>query len=403
MVVDAHMEITLRPGRERSVLLRHPWIYSGAIADVRGDPGPGDTVEVFSSDGDWLARAAYSATSQIRARLWTWRREEDIDSDFFLRRLRQAIGARAGLYVPDWLTAYREVHAESDGIPGLIIDRYNEFRVVQILSAGAERWREAIVSGIEAISDSRGIYERSEADVRQLEGLQPRSGHLWGEEPPEDLQILENGLRFRVDVHQGHKTGFYLDQRDNRQLVRESVPPGEVLDCFAYTGAFTVAALVGGAAHVTAIESSDRAWALAQDNLRLNGLAIERCEWAAADVFAELRRLRDRARSFEAVILDPPRFAPTASQVQRAARAYKDINLLAFKLLRPGGMLYTFSCSSGVGPDLFQKIIAGAAHDAGVEASITAWPGQPRDHPVGLSFPEGRYLKGLVCRVAGAA
>jgi len=394
-------ELILKKARERSVLQRHPWIFSGAIDDVRGDPAPGATVDVLSAAGEWLARAAYSPRSQLRARIWTWAQDEPVDAGFLRRRLELAIRARARLAGTGRVTAFREVHAESDGLPGLVIDRYGDYRVVQFLSAGAEAWRQAILDALAEGSDCQGIYERSDVDVRSLEGLAPRSGPAWGAPPPTDLVIEENGLHYHVDVIGGQKTGFYLDQRENRSVVRGLVAGGEVLNGFAYTGSFSVAALAAGAGRVLSIDSSANALELAVQNVALNGLPSERCEWIEGDVFSELRRLRDRARSFDVVILDPPRFAATSAQVHKAARAYKDVNLLGLKLLRPGGLLITFSCSGGVTPELFQRIVAGAALDAGVSASVIAWLGQPEDHPVALSFPEGRYLKGLVCRRAG--
>jgi 23S rRNA (cytosine1962-C5)-methyltransferase len=392
-------QIVLKSGRERSVLRRHPWIFSGAIGRILGEPGIGETVEVISHEGDWLARAAYSPNSQIRARIWTWDQEEKVDADFFRHRLERSIRARHRLALAPDVTAYREVHAESDGLPGLIVDRYDGKRVLQLLSAGTERWREVIIESLKERGDCNGIFERSDVDVRQLEGLTPRTGHLWGGEPSESLVIAEYDLRFRVDVHRGQKTGFYLDQRENRRSVRDGIEDGEVLDCFTYTGGFTVAALAAGANRVLSIDSSRPALELAAENVRLNDQPLDHCEWIEGDVFEELRKLRDRGRSFDAIILDPPRFARSLSHVQRASRAYKDINLLAFKMLRPNGRLFTFSCSGAVSMELFQKIVAGAALDAGADAAIIGWLGQPSDHPVSLNFPEGRYLKGLVCRV----
>jgi len=393
-------ELILKKSRVRSVLQRHPWIFSGSVADVRGDPAPGATVDVQSESGDWLARAAYSPRSQLRARIWTWDKDEPVDEAFFRRRVDGAIRSRRRLAESGAVTGYREVHAESDGLPGIVVDRYSDQRVVQILSAGAEAWRQAILDALGGRGDCQGIYERSDVDVRALEGLPERSGPAWGSPPPEDLVIRENGLRFFVDLVGGQKTGFYLDQRENRGVVRGLITGGEVLDCFAYSGGFSVAALSGGAERVLAIDSSAPALALAARNVALNDLRSERFERIDGDVFGELRRLRDRARAFDAIILDPPRLAATSAQVHRAARAYKDANLLAFKLLRPGGLLFTFSCSGGVTPELFQSIVAGAAQDAGVHASVIGWLGQPEDHPVALTFPEGRYLKGLVCRRA---
>jgi 23S rRNA (cytosine1962-C5)-methyltransferase len=393
--------VRLKPRRERSVLKRHPWIFSGAVADVQGEPAPGATVEVTDSAGAWLARGAYSPESQIRVRLWTWNEGESIDGAFIAARLERAVARRSDLDPDGRTNAYREVHAESDGLPGLIVDRYGGFRVVQLLSAGAEHWRDVLVETLAARGETEGIYERSDVSVRELEGLSQRTGLLRGSEPPPRIRIEEHGVPFWVDVCGGQKTGFYLDQRENRSRLRQGMGGRDVLNAFSYTGGFTVAALLGGAASVLSLDSSAEALELAKDNIALNGLRADACTWVVGDAFTELRKLRDRAASFDVVVLDPPRFAATAAQAERAARGYKDINLLAFKLLRPGGTLYTFSCSGGVSPELFEKIVAGAASDAGVEAIIQEWLGQPADHPVLLSFAEGRYLKGLVCRRMG--
>lgn len=391
--------VRLKPRRERSVLQRHPWVFSGAIAEVEGDPGPGDTVDVVSHEGEWLARGAYSPASQIRVRIWTWFEDDVIDRSWIRSRLERAIALRRSLIDRSSTSAWREVHGESDGLPGLIVDRYEGWRVVQFLSAGAEHVRQDVVAALAADDECQGVYERSDVEVREREGLPQRSGLLWGAQPPVGLTIRQHGLLFRVDIQHGHKTGFYLDQRENRPLLRPLVAGKEVLDVFCYTGGFTLEALAAGAEAVTSVESSAMALALAQENVRVNGLPEERCQWLEGDAFAVLRRLRDRAQSFDVVVVDPPRLAPTAAQVPRAARGYKDLNLLAFKLLRPGGILFTFSCSGGIQPDLFQKIVASAARDAGVEAAVVGWLGQPADHPVALNFPEARYLKGLICRV----
>jgi 23S rRNA (cytosine1962-C5)-methyltransferase len=392
--------IQLKRGRERSVNRRHPWIFSGAVERVDGNPQSGETVEVLDHTGAWLARGAYSPQSSIRVRIWTWDVEETIDEGFFERWIEAAINARSSLRDEPEVNAYREIHAESDGLPGLIVDRYADVRVVQFLTTGVEFWREPILSILSSIGKCTAIYERSDSEVRLKEGLPQRSLNVFGEEADEEILIREYGLQFHVDVRQGQKTGFYLDQRENRKVVRWLVQGKEVLDCFCYSGGFTIAALAGDAKHVVSIDSSASALALASRNVELNGAYSDRCEWIQDDVFTALRALRDQGASFDAIVLDPPRFAPTASTQQRAARAYKDINILAFKLLRESGVLVTFSCSGGVSPMLFEKIVAGAALDAGVTAKIVTWLSQPQDHPVALHFPEGRYLKGLVCRLA---
>lgn len=387
----------LKPGREKPLLQRHPWIFSGAVGRVEGQPESGETVAVRAAGGSFLAWAAYSPASQIRARVWTWQEEEAVDAAFFRLRLGQALELRQALIGES--DAYRLVHAESDGLPGLVVDRYGPLLALQFLSAGAERWRDVIVEALVDVTGHNCLYERSDVEVRSLEGLAARSGVLRGEPPAERLVIHEGGLAFYVDVQSGQKTGFYLDQRPNRQVVRRLAGGRRVLNCFCYSGGFTAAALAGGAAEALSVDSSAGALALARENLALNGLPPEKAAWLEGDVFQALRRLRDRRESFDMVILDPPKFAPTAAQVERAGRAYKDINLLAFKLLNRGGLLVTFSCSGGVSSELFQKIVAGAALDAQAEARVIERLSAGADHPAALSFPEGEYLKGLVCRV----
>jgi 23S rRNA (cytosine1962-C5)-methyltransferase len=391
--------IHLKPGREKSLLRRHPWVFSGAIQGVSGDPLPGETVDVLDSRGVFLARAACSPSSQIRARVWTWDPAEAVDESFFARRLARALRLRQDLLPVEVTGAYRLVHGESDGLPGLVVDRYSEVLSLQLLSTGAEYWRETIVACLENLLAPAAIYERSDAEVRTLEGLPERCGLLSGSLPGDTVLIQEHGLQFNVDLAAGHKTGFYLDQRQNRIVVEKLARDRRVLDCFCYTGGFSLSALHGGAGRVTGVDTSTDALQAAAAHVALNHLPQERIEWVQADVFHHLRNLRDRGARFDLVILDPPKFAPTAALAQRAARGYKDINLLALKLIAPGGYLVTFSCSGGVSPDLFQKIVAGAALDAGVQASIVQRLSQAPDHPVALNFPEGEYLKGLVLLV----
>jgi 23S rRNA (cytosine1962-C5)-methyltransferase len=387
----------LKPGRERSVLHRHPWIFSGAVDAVDGDPSPGATVDIAASDGTRLARGAYSPESQIRARIWSFDAEQPIDAAFFDATIARACAARGALQ-SGADAGCRLVHGESDGLPGVIADRYADVVVVQLLSAGAECWRDTIVAALRRATGARCIYERSDAEVRTLEGLQPRAGVAAGDLPP-TVEIVEAALRYRIDVERGQKTGFYLDQRDNRAIVGARAAGCRVLNAFCYTGGFTLAALAGGAASVLSIDSSADALRLARDNLALNPqLEAARATWSEADVFSELRALRNRGAQFELIVLDPPKFAPTAAHAARAARAYKDINLLALKLLAPGGLLATFSCSGGIDAPLFRKIVAGAALDANASAVVVAQLGASADHPVALAFPEGEYLKGLLVR-----
>lgn len=389
--------VVLKPGREKSLLHHHPWLFSGGIDHVHGDPASGATVAVVSADGGFLCRAAYSPASQIRARAWSFDPAETIDPAFFTRRVETAVGARQPLLDAQH-TACRLIHGESDGLPGVIADRYGDTLVVQFTAAGAEHWRATIVQALIAATGAGGAYERSDADVRTLEGLSPRTGVIAGRIPDEVLMI-EDGICYHVDIVAGQKTGFFLDQRENRTAVRSYSANRAVLNMFCYTGAFSLAALSGGATEVLSIDSSTEALALARENLQRNPqLPAERAQWRAADAFAELRRLRDAGAQFDLVVLDPPKFAPTAHHAERAARAYKDINLWALKLLRPGGLLATFSCSGGIDAALFRKIIAGAAADARAQCVVMRAFGASADHPVALAFPEGEYLKGLLLR-----
>ncbi|RPJ44320.1 MAG: methyltransferase domain-containing protein [Betaproteobacteria bacterium] len=390
-------KLILKPGRERSLQRRHPWIFSGGVARVEGNPQAGDAVEVRSADGVPLAVAAYSPQSQIRARVWDWK-VRDIDAAFIARRIAHAAAGRSALLAEGGTDAVRLIHGESDGLPGIIADRYRDTVVVQLLSTGAERWRDTVGDALAALPGIVRVIERSDADVRALEGLPPHTGLLRGIAAPGPLIVVEHGLQFAVNPELGHKTGFYVDQRDNRLRLRGLTRGKTVLDCFCYTGGFAINALAGGAAAVMAIDSSAAALDAARGNAALNRL--DGAEWLEADVFKALRALRDAGRSFDVIVLDPPKFAPTAAHAEKAARAYKDINLLAFKMLKPGGALMTFSCSGGVSPDLFQKIVAGGALDAGIDARIEGWLHAAADHPVALNFPEGEYLKGLLVRVS---
>jgi len=401
--------IILQLGREKSLLRRHPWIFSGAIECVNGSPANGDTLPVRSAQGNFLAWAAYNAGSQISARVWSWREEDVIDETFFRTKIAAALATRRALLPQEggdrekgiWSaqnTGMRLIHAESDGLPGLVVDQYGELLVMQIGSAGADRWRETFADILQDLCKPICIYERSDSDSRKLEGLELRTGILRGA-LPDNVEVIEHGLRFKVDVIAGQKTGFYLDQRNNRALTETLASDKEVLNCFCYTGGFSLYALRGGAKSVLSIDASADALCIAENNVANNPLDATRAKWQEADVFQALRKLRDQDRSFDLIILDPPKFAPTAAFAEKASRGYKDINLLAFKLLRPGGLLFTYSCSGGISKELFQKIVTGAALDAGVDAQIVHYLHASPDHPVLLNFPEGAYLKGLVLRV----
>ncbi len=391
--------IRLRPGKERSLLRRHPWVFEGSVAGGKADSG--ETVRVEDGAGRFLAWGAYSPLSSIRVRAWSFDEGERIDAAFFARRIAAALAMRARLAVAS--DGVRLVHGEADGLPGLVVDRYSETLVAQFLSAGAERWKPVIADALIAATGATGLYERSDTSARQREGLAAAVGWLrpaeGGPTASTALTIREHDWRFALDVASGHKTGFYLDQRDNRKLFAETARHfgfARVLNCYCYSGGFSVAALAGGAAEVTAIDSSAPALALAEGNVALNGFEAARHKAIDADVNQTLRSLLEGRQSFDAIVLDPPKLAPTVAHAERAARAYKDINRLALSLLGPGGALFTFSCSGGIDADLFHKIVAGAGIDAGVDAFIHARLGAAPDHPMTVNFPEGGYLKGLV-------
>ena len=386
--------IRLRAGKERSLLRQHPWIFESAIAKGGGDVG--ETVRVESDTGQFLAWAAFSPNSKIRARVWSFDETQRIDAAFFVAACRDAVRARARFNIQS--DAMRLVHGESDGLPGLIVDRYGDTLVAQFTSAGVERWKTVIADALLAATGLTKLYERSDASSRALEGLPPATGWLRGEGAVE-LVLQEHSWQLSVDIATGHKTGFYLDQRDSRKLFADYARRlnfQRVLNCYCYTGGFTVAALSGGAAHVTSIDSSGPALTQAAANVALNGFDASRVTFMDADVNASLRTFIEQGQTFDAIVLDPPKFAPTVAHAERAARAYKDINRLAFKLLEPGGVLFTYSCSGGISADLFHKIVASAGNDAGVDGFIHERMAGAPDHPMTLRFPEGEYLKGLV-------
>jgi 23S rRNA (cytosine1962-C5)-methyltransferase len=391
--------ITLKPGREDSLRRHHPWIFSGAIQKEDSALDSGETVTVLNADGTPAGIGAYSPHSQIRVRIWSFDPALSINPDFFKKRLERALKAREFIFSGQPATAYRLVNAESDGLPGLIVDRYGDYMVCQFLTAGAEFWKSQIVKQLGEMFPIQGIYERSDSEGRTKEGMNPSRDTLWGDPPPKLIEFEEGPLRFLVDVRNGHKTGFYLDQRDNRALVGDYCADAEVLNCFAYTGGFGLRALKSGAAGLTSVECSADALEIGRKHIEINDLNPNAAEDIQGDVFQVLRGFRDRQRQFDLIILDPPKFAAAASKVKTAARGYKDINLLAFKLLRSGGVLFTFSCSGHVHAKLFQKIVADAALDSGRDVQILRHLNQAPDHPVALNFPEGAYLKGLICRV----
>ena len=387
-------KLFIRAGRDKSILRRHPWVFSGAIKSAAAESG--DVVKVVAEDGRYLATAAYSAPSQIAARILSFDESTVIDEAFYRSRITAAIDRRAEIAAVS--NAYRLIHGESDGLPGIVADKYGDVVVLQLSTAGIEPQRELIADLLMALTHAVTIFERSDADVRKFEGLPERNGLLRGAALDGPTVIVENGMQIEVDIAHGHKTGFYLDQRENRALTAALSKGKDVLNCFCYSATMSIAAMKGGAASVVSIDSSAPALETGKRIATRNGCTADQMEWVEADVFTHLRKLRDQGKFFDLIILDPPKLAPTTHHVERASRAYKDINLLGFKLLRPGGMLMTYSCSGGVSVDLFQKIVAGAALDAGVDAQITKRLSAGSDHPVSIHFPEGEYLKGLLLR-----
>ncbi len=421
-------EVILKPGREKSVHKHHPWVFSGAIDRIRGNAVDGEVVEVIASDGTWLARGTINRRSQIVVRFLTWSEDERINEEFWCSRLKRALAGRAMLAADSQTTAYRLVNAEGDGLPGLVMDRYSDWLVMQSLTLGIETYKKQIVEQISSLFPARGIYERSDAEVRAKEGLAKSTGVISGDQPPGLIEISENDLRFLVDVRHGHKTGFYLDQRENRRKATPYLQKGNVLNCFSYTGAFSVYALAAGAESVTNIDTSEDVLQLARRNININRSSYGKFEEAGqyqssgnslssddnilqssqgdiaakyitGDVFTELRRFRAEGYKFDAVILDPPKFAQNDRQLMHAARGYQYINRLAMSIIQSGGVLVTFSCSGLVSTDLFQKIIFSASLEAEREVQILERLGQPSDHPILITVPETEYLKGLICRV----
>jgi 23S rRNA (cytosine1962-C5)-methyltransferase len=391
--------VVIKHGREKPLRQRHPWVFSGAIDKAYAEPGA--VVTVRNHAGEFLGKGYFNPRSQITVRVLSWREHDVIDADWWRARLQTALSARAGLAAYDSLTAYRLVYAESDGLPGLIVDRYDEHLVIQSLTLGIEVVKPLLIELLVELMQPKGIIERSDVDVRHKEGLEDVTGVVWGEAPPCPLIIREYGLQYPVDLQSGHKTGFYLDQRESRRwLLGQSLDGKDVLNAFSYTGAFGACAALRGAHQIVSIDSSQPILDAARETMALNVLDKVEAEYVAADVFDQLRVYREKGRSFDVIILDPPKFAHSMHDIERAARGYKDINLLAFQLLRPGGLLLTFSCSGLVSSDLFQKIVFAASIDADRPAQIVGHLGQGADHPVLLTFPEGQYLKGLICRRA---
>ena len=393
-------KIILHETREKSLKRRHPWIFSKAVREVVNPPENGADIDIYAADGSFLARASYSPNSQIRARVWSFNAEEKIDQQFFERKIREATEARTLMLEETGMSACRLVDAESDGLPGLIIDRYNNFLVLEVLSAGAEYHLKDITSALRNIYPDDNIYERSDVEVRTKEGLESRKGVIYGEEPPEELAIKENGgMQILVNIKEGHKTGYYLDQRDNRAALSKYCKGKSVLNCFSYTGGFSLYALRGRAKSVANVDVSQKALDIAKKNIVLNHLDPGRVKFIREDVFAFLRKEKKAGHTYDVIVLDPPKFAESKSQLDKACRGYKDINMIAASIINPGGYLMTYSCSGHMTPDLFQKVVADALLDAGRDGQIVEFLTQASDHPVALPYPEALYLKGLVVRI----
>ena len=393
----APKKVILKKGREKPIKLLHPWIFSGAIKRIEGEPDPGETVSVVDSEGNFLAQGAFSPESQIQVRIWTWAENQIINKDFLHKKISSSLDYRdqIGYHFP----MRRLIHGESDGLPGIIADQYGETLVLQLLSCGAEFWKDDLVDILAERGGFKTIYERSDVQVRKLEGLPLRKGTLFGPDPDDLIEIREKEFKYWIDIYKGHKTGYYLDQRENRKKIGKLCRGKSVLDCFSYSGGFGMNALKNGAENLTLVDESAGALDLAEKHIRDNGLDLQKVTFKQGDVFEVLRKFRDRAESFDVIILDPPKFAPTAALADRAARGYKDINLLGFKLLNQNGFLATFSCSGGISREFFLKILSGAARDAAVNPKIQLHMRQSADHSSNLTFPEGNYLKGFGMRI----
>jgi len=392
-------QVILKKDRDKSVKNRHPWLFSGAVSRVEGDPADGDVVDVWNNRARFVARGIYNEKSQIRVRLLTWNPNDPIDDEFWRRRISRAVAGRLHLKQNPDTDCYRLVYSEADGVPGFIADLYGPWLVVQFLSLAAEKYRRVIIDTLLELTDIQGIYERSDTESREKEGLVPVAGPVWGEVPPDIIEVVENGHTFAVDVKLGHKTGFYMDQRENREKAQKYFEGKEILNAFAYTGAFSVYAAHAGAGRIINVDSSERVLQIAENNMNRNGFGDREDAYAVADVFEIMRAYHENRWKFDVVILDPPKFAHSKRQVEKASHGYKDINLLAMRLLKRGGTLITFSCSGAVDQNLFQKILFGAAVDAGRTVQVIEHLNQSSDHPVLLTCPETEYLKGFVCRV----
>ena len=393
------VEIKLKKGKEKAVYQHHPWVFSGALDKVKGKPQDGDVVRVVDTTGEFLAYGYYNGQSRVAIRLIAWDEKVTIDTDWYEYKIRTAIAGRAHLLTSEETTTCRLVFSEADFLPGLIVDKYGDFLSLQILSSGIEKARDIIIAVLVKLLQPKGIFDRSDATARSHEGITAENGLLWGENPPEFIEVKENGIKYHINIAEGQKSGFYCDQRDNRKILAGYTKGKTVLDCFSYSGGFSLNALAQGAAEVTSVDSSALAIETLKQNITLNKFDSGKHTAIQSDVNKQLRQFNDEGKKFDVVVLDPPKYAPSRSALDRAARAYKDLNRRGLMLLESGGLLATFSCSGAVDIDTFKQIIAWAALDAGKEVQVIYQFCQPEDHPVRLSFPEGEYLKGLLVRV----
>ena len=393
------IDVVLKKGKEKAALQKHPWIFSGAIDKVKGAPVNGEVVKVFAGDKSFLAYGYYNSESRVAVRMLEWDEEQLINKGWYEQKLKKAIASRQHVLADPATNTCRLVFSEADYLPGLIVDKYADFLSLQILSSGIESAKADIIDILRAELNPKGIFDKSDATARTHENMEASQGLLWGETPPEFIEVTENGLRYHINIADGQKSGFYCDQRDNREILAAYTKDKEVLDCFCYSGGFTLNSLKYGAKHVTSVDSSGLAIETLQHNLGLNGFDANRQNSIQSDVNKQLRAFKEEGKTFDIIVLDPPKYAPSRSALDRAARAYKDLNRLGMLLLNPGGILATYSCSGAVDLETFKQIIAWAALDAGKEVQIIKQFHQPEDHPVRISFPEGEYLKGLLVRV----
>ena len=392
------VEIVLKKGKEKAALQRHPWVFSGALEKVKGKPEDGDVVKLFAFDNEFLAYGYYNSNSRVAVRLLEWDEQQTIDKEWYQNRLHQAIASRQFI-LSDKTNTCRLVFSEADFLPGLIVDKYADFLSLQILSSGIEKVKNNIVEILKAELQPKGIFDKSDATARGHEGLAVENGLLWGENPPEFLEVKENGIAYNINIAEGQKSGFYCDQRDNRSILASYTKDKKVLDCFSYSGGFSLNSFANGARSITSVDSSALALETLKQNVGLNKFDSDKITAIQSDVNKQLRAFKETGELFDIVVLDPPKYAPSRSALDRAARAYKDLNRLGMLLLEKGGLLATFSCSGAVDIETFKQIIAWAALDAGKEVQIIKQFCQPEDHPVRISFPEGEYLKGLLLRV----